>query len=365
MTLDEFLKSWNDEDSYVEVMTSGSTGTPKRMKAEKERMRASARITCSFLGLDSSDSALLCLPLDYIAGKMMVVRALEVGMKLISAVPSGHPLASLLNSQNPTTKEQKNIPTFAAMVPSQVYNSLRVPEERELFSKIDNVIIGGGAIDAELEKELRDFPNAIWSTYGMTETLSHIALRRLSGPNAEGWYEPFDGVHLSATSDGCLVICAPAVAEHDLVTHDIVQFESCDGLKPASRRFKILGRKDNVIDSGGIKLQIEEIENKLAPEMHKIGVQFLISKRPDPKFGEIVVMLYEMPAKYEISVKGDDSAKGDESARVEEIQKRLQEISEKTLPKYWRPRAYVAVDKIPKTQTDKPDRARALAAASI
>ena len=183
MTLDEFMTQWNDGNSRLLVHTSGSTGTPKPLWVEKSRMVASARITCSFLGLRHGDTALLCMPLDFIAGKMMVVRSIVGKLRLLSVQPSSHPLATLTEA-----------PVFAAMVPLQVWNSLQVPEERDLLRQIHHLIIGGGAIDQSLEEELRHFPHAVWSTYGMTETLSHIALRRLSGKEASEWYTPFRSV---------------------------------------------------------------------------------------------------------------------------------------------------------------------------
>jgi len=297
----------------VEVKTSGSTGEPKRMMVEKSRMLNSARITCDFLGLKPGDTALLCMSTDYIAGKMMIVRSIERGLKLISVEPSGHPLANNYQLD------------FAAMVPMQVYNSLQVPEEKERLMAIRHLIIGGGAIDDAMEAELKKFPNAVWSTYGMTETLSHIALRRISGPEASEWYMPFPTVKLSTTDEGCLVIDAPEVCADTLVTNDIVELKS-DG------RFRVLGRKDNVICSGGIKIQIEEVERELKPYAR---VPYIISKKKDEKFGEIVVLLTE----------GD----------IDE----MKTICEKYLPKYHRPKLYQHIDQIPLTETGKPARKKA------
>ena len=304
----------------MEVKTSGSTGEPKRMMVEKSRMLNSARITCDFLGLKPGDTALLCMSTDYIAGKMMIVRSIERGLKLISVEPSGHPLAN--NYQLSIVNCQLD---FAAMVPMQVYNSLQVPEEKERLMAIRHLIIGGGAIDDAMEAELKKFPNAVWSTYGMTETLSHIALRRISGPEASEWYMPFPTVKLSTTDEGCLVIDAPEVCADTLVTNDIVELKS-DG------RFRVLGRKDNVICSGGIKIQIEEVERELKPYAR---VPYIISKKKDEKFGEIVVLLTE----------GD----------IDE----MKTICEKYLPKYHRPKLYQHVDQIPLTETGKPARKKA------
>ena len=320
-----FIDEWNDESEYVEVKTSGSTGEPKRMMVEKRRMLNSARITCDFLGLKPGDTALLCMSTDYIAGKMMIVRSIERGLKLITVLPSGHPL-DLWSLARQESREKHWYIDFAAMVPMQVYNSLQVTEEKERLMAIRHLIIGGGAIDDAMEAELRTFPNAVWSTYGMTETLSHIALRRISGPEASEWYMPFPTVKLSTTDEGCLVIDAPEVCADTLITNDIVE------LKPDGR-FRVLGRKDNVICSGGIKIQIEEVERELKPYAR---VPYIISKKKDEKFGEIVVLLTE----------GDTDE--------------MKAICEEHLPKYHRPKLYQHIDKIPLTETGKPARKKIL-----
>jgi len=324
-----FIDEWNNDSAYVEVKTSGSTGEPKRMLVEKRRMLNSARITCDFLGLKPGDTALLCMSTDYIAGKMMVVRSIERGLKLIEVPPCGHPLNnvqwSMVRSSSAGLQGKNGQLAFAAMVPMQVYNSLQVPEEKERLMAIRHLIIGGGAIDEAMEAELRTFPHAVWSTYGMTETLSHIALRRISGPEASEWYMPFPTVKLSTTDEGCLVIDAPEVCAQTLTTNDIVELKS-DG------RFRIRGRKDNVICSGGIKIQIEEVEQILKKYMR---VPYIISKRKDEKFGEIVVLLTE----------GDTAE--------------AQTICQQVLPKYHQPKVYLHVNQIPLTETGKPARKRA------
>lgn len=333
MTLEDFLSEWNNDSDRVLVHTSGSTGKPKPMMVEKKRMLNSARITCDFLGLKPGDSALLCMSLDYIAGKMVVVRSIERHLHLISVPPSGHPL-----------KDVDEEITFAAMVPMQVYNTLQVPEERERLSRIRHLIIGGGAIDAALEQELQSLPGdiAIWSTYGMTETLSHIALRRINGDEPSEWYQPFDSVHISQTEEGCLVIDAPQVCAETLVTNDIVEIEPYIYNKVEKLRFRIKGRKDNVICSGGIKIQIEEVETLLKPHLEK---PFMLAKKKDGKFGEIAVLLTE-----------DEDIK-----RVEATVRRLlSDESEKSSDhkkyKYWIPKEFRYVEHLPLTETGKPKR---------
>ena len=346
MTLEDFLSEWNNDSDRVLVHTSGSTGKPKPMMVEKKRMLNSARITCDFLGLKPGDSALLCMSLDYIAGKMVVVRSIERHLHLISVSPSGHPLKDI-NLKDANGKDVNGEITFAAMVPMQVYNTLQVPEERERLTHIRHLIIGGGAIDASLEKELRSLPGniAIWSTYGMTETLSHIALRRINGAEASEWYQPFDSVKISQTEEGCLVIDAPLVCAETLVTNDIVEIESYIYNKVEKLRFRIKGRKDNVICSGGIKIQIEEVEALLKPHLEK---PFMIAKKKDEKFGEIAVLLTEDEdiKKVEATIRRLLSGKSDDSNKS----------SESKSHKYWIPREFRYVEHLPLTETGKPKR---------
>lgn len=331
MDISGFLEEWNNSSDSVLVHTSGSTGEPKPMMVQKARMLASARITCNFLGLREGDRALLCMPLDYIAGKMMVVRSIERKMELISVKPSSHPLAGL--------KEQCF--DLIAMVPYQVHCSVQVPQEREILMNCKHLIIGGGAISDELQKELKDFPNAVWSTYGMTETLSHIALRRLNGPRRSEWYTPFENVRIGTDKDACLWIDAPLIHDGVLQTNDIAELNSDE--RTGRAVFKIIGRKDNVICSGGIKLQIEQIEQALKPY---IKVPFCVSRRKDEKFGEIAILLVEN--------QNDNPSETSSEISLDTLEKAVD-----SLEKYSRPKEIILVKEIPLTGTGKIDRASA------
>lgn len=320
-SLADFLAEWFSPADTLWVQTSGSTGTPKRMQVEKRRMMNSAMLTVSFLNLQENDDALLCMPLKYIAGKMVVVRALIAKLRLVLISPCGHPLENI-----------GKIPAFAAMIPLQIYNSLKTPAEKERLKQIRHLIIGGGAIEHSMEEELKNFPYDVWSTYGMTETLSHIALRKLSGYSASEWYTPFSNVTLSSAPDGTLIIDAPSVCSQRLGTNDIVEFNS-------QGQFRVLGRKDNTINTGGVKVQIEQIEAALYPYM---PLPFQITSAPDPKFGERIVLLIEGCTK--------------------KITPELEGIMGKAfdkLPAYWRPKQIVFVASLPMTETGKPDRAAA------
>ena len=305
----DFLEQWFSETDSIEVCTSGSTGTPKRMLVSKQRMMQSAKLTCEYLQLTPSDTALLCMSLRYIAGKMMVVRALVAQLNLILSPPSGHPLANISTPID-----------FAAMIPLQVFNSMQSFVQKERLKSIGTLIIGGGMIDADIEKELHDFPKAVYSTYGMTETLSHIALRRVSGKDASSYYHPFASVELSLSADATLVINAPLVAEQVLYTNDVARIHN-DG------SFEILGRKDNIINSGGIKIQIEEVETLLRPYFNS---PFAITYVADPRLGQALVILSEDAAALTLSYD--------------------------MLPPYKRPKQILIVDRIPQTETGKIDR---------
>lgn len=308
-----FLHDWFSDSPTLSVQTSGSTGTPKEILVEKDRMMQSARLTCSFLSLQKGDKALLCMDLKYIGAKMVVVRSLIAGLDLYMTAPNGNPL-----------KADSTQYDFAAMVPMQVFNSLQNPIEEQRLSNIKHLIIGGGAVDKQILEKIKEFPNNVYSTYGMTETLSHIALRKLNGKDASERYHPFESVSLSISEEQTLIVDAPLVNSEKLHTNDIVEiFE--DG------SFKIMGRKDNIINSGGIKIQIEEVEALLK---NIILGNFAISSMPDPKFGEIVVLVIE------------DKTHVDDS------------LIQTTLPAYYIPKKIIKTDSIPLTENGKISRAK-------
>ena len=309
-----FLEKWFDASPVITVHTSGSTGTPEELVVRKDRMMQSARLTCEFLNLQAGDTALLCMNLRYIGAMMVVVRSLVAGLNLIVRPASGHPLSDI---EEPLR--------FAAMVPLQVYNTLRVPEEKERLEQTDILIIGGGAVDDTLEAEISALPTAVYSTYGMTETLSHIALRRLNGETASKHYYPFPSVELSLSAESTLVIKAPLICGEVLQTNDI----AC--LYPDGS-FTIAGRKDNVINSGGIKIQAEEMEKRLRPF---IPVPFVVTSVPDPRLGQALTLL--------IAGQVD----------VRELESKLQMV----LDAYHRPRHIFMTESIPQTENGKTDRA--------
>ena len=267
-----FILQWISEEEYIKVKTSGSTGKPKEMKFAKKAMVASAKLTGNFLNLQKGDKALLCLPMGFIAGKMMVVRAFVRGLDLVPVEPSGNPL-----------QEINGIFDFAAMTPMQVFNILNDTNGIEKLNKIKNLIIGGGEINPKLEKRLKLLKNNTYHTYGMTETLTHIALRKINGENRNDSFMALKNIWFEQDERNCLIIHSPHISNEKIITNDIVTLKS-------KTKFEFLGRFDNIINSGGIKIIPEIIENKLEAFINQ---RFFIYGQPDEKLGEKIVLVIE------------------------------------------------------------------------
>lgn len=258
----DFLLDWFDSKDYIEMQTSGTTGTPKVISVSKQAMVESALATGDFFELQPGNKALQCLPVKYVAGKMMLVRAMILGLDLEFVAPSSHPL-----------RNNEIDFDFVAMVPLQAQNSLTE------LKKVKKMIVGGAAINKNLEKQLLKLPTQVFETYGMTETITHIAARKLG----EKAFTVLPGVTISYDNRNCLVIHAPRISDDVIVTNDIVELLN-------ENQFVFLGRMDNVINSGGIKLIPEQIEEKLA---HKIQQRFFITSKPDAELGEKVILVIE------------------------------------------------------------------------
>jgi len=257
-----FLLDWFDSKSYIEIETSGSTGEPKIISISKQAMVDSALATGDFFDLQPGNKALQCLPVKYVAGRMMLVRAMILGLDLEFVAPSSNPL------------ENNEIDfDFVAMVPLQAQNSI------SQLKKVKKLIIGGAAVNKNLEKQLLKLPTIVYETYGMTETITHIAARKLG----EKAFTVLPYVTVSYDDRNCLVIHAPRISPEVIITNDIVELVN-------ENQFIFLGRMDNVINSGGIKLIPEQIEQKL---VSKISQRFFIASKPDDELGEKVVLVIE------------------------------------------------------------------------
>ncbi len=281
ISLYNFIIEWIGDDNSIKVSTSGSTGKPKIVNLEKEKMVRSAIMTGKFLKLKEGDKALLCLSTKFIAGKMMVVRAFTLGLDLISVEPAGNPL------QNIDSKFD-----FSAMVPAQVFNVFLEKDGIKKLNNIKNLIIGGGPVHQSLEQKISVLKNKTYLTYGMTETITHIAMRKLNGANKEESFKCLPEIEIGIDNRDCLVIKAPAIFAGELKTNDVAEISGKD-------KFVITGRYDNVINSGGIKIFPEDIERKIES---LISEKFFISSLPDTKFGEKIILLIEGKAKKEAEI---------------------------------------------------------------
>ena len=268
----EFILDWVSDFPVLKVKTSGSTGTAKWMKVEKERMIKSAQLTGQFFNLQKNDTALLCLPVNFIAGKMMVVRAFVLGLNLIPVEPSGSPLKNL-----------NKLFEFAAMTPMQVYNTLNLDSGFQKLDRIKNLIIGGGEISQALLKEVRKLENSTFHTYGMTETFTHVAIKKLNGKNPDLNFVALPGIEFFKDKYECLVISAPTLSEKYFTTNDIVDLKD-------EKTFQFIGRFDNIINSGGIKVSPELIEQKLHSYLKE---RFIVAGIPDNQLGQKLVLIIE------------------------------------------------------------------------
>ena len=267
--LGSFILDWINDKEYVFVNTSGSTGDPKSIKLLKKHMVNSAKATGKRFDLNAGTTALHCLPTRFIAGKMMFVRAFILGWKLDVIPPKSNPLDQVFKRYD-----------FSAMTPFQLDNSIA---RLHLLGKL---IIGGGPFSQTLKELVYDLPTKIYETYGMTETITHIAVRRVNSKKAREEELPFktlNKVTVSQDDRGCLVIKAPKVTTDPIVTNDLVKLVSY-------KKFHWLGRIDNVVNSGGIKIFPEKVEGKIA---HQIDVPFIIGGEPDDALGERLVLIIE------------------------------------------------------------------------
>lgn len=257
-----FLMDWFDDHSYVDTQTSGTTGTPKIIRISKQAMVHSAIATGDFLGLQPGNTALHCLPCRFIAGKMMLVRAIILGLEMDLVSPKGNPIPN-----------KHKVYDFSAMVPLQVEHAL------SQLNQIKKLIVGGAKIAPSLINQLQSCTTEVYETYGMTETITHIAAKKID----EDYFQTLPNVTVSIDDRSCLVIDAPNILEEKIVTNDIVHLVS-----PTS--FQWLGRYDNVINSGGVKLFPERIEEKL---QQAFSVPFFIASEYDEHLGEKVILAIE------------------------------------------------------------------------
>ncbi len=270
-----FIVDWfNPQVKSIIVKTSGSTGKPKAISHRKEFMRNSASLTFKVLNIVDMRSALLCLPANKISGMMMLVRAFENRMILECIEPSANPLLKLDASMEID---------FAAFTPMQFSKVITSKKAFNKAEKIKTVILGGEGISDELLLTIKRMKNNVYATFGMTETISHIALKKLNGKNADKYFRVLPSIRISVNKVNCLVVNAPKLGVKNLVTNDVVKIIS-------PTQFEWIGRIDNVINSGGLKIHPEEIEAILRS---KTDVPLFIAGIKDAITGEKPCLILE------------------------------------------------------------------------
>lgn len=318
----DFIRDWVTGRSEFFIQTSGSTGKPKTILITREQMIASATATALALSLKSKDTALVCLDTRYIAGRMMLVRCFTTGMAIRAITPSANPLEYVQNGESIH---------FAAFVPYQLHTILR-SEQSARFAHIDTVIVGGAPLSREDEDLLQPLKCRVFVTYGMTETISHIALRRVNGEERSKMYRALPGIGLELDSRSCLIVDCPYISGK-LPTNDIVNLVG-------KATFEWLGRFDNVINSGGVKIHPEVLESALEPWIRELNLKgrFLVSALADAEWGEKVVLVLE-----------------EQSVDLKDKQQILNTLHSR-LAKYHSPREILTQFPFPETSNGKVDR---------
>lgn len=313
----DFVQEWESTSDHIIVQTSGSTGTPKKIELLKSEMERSARRTGEFFGFQKGNTVLLNLSPEFIAGKMMIVRAMVYEMNLIVAPLSSNPLLDL--------KDWEGAIHFGAFVPNQISSIMKDAVSREVYERIDQVIIGGARLNPDLIHELSRLSNRSFATFGMTETITHFALADLSVDDP--FYTCLPGFSLGVDSESRLIV-EDIDSKNTYETNDVVELND-------SNSFRWLGRADYVVNSGGIKIFPEEVEKAF---YGLIENRFYVTSKVHPKWGESVVLVVE----------GDSFSEKDQ-----QYQETIKE-----LPAYHRPKEIISIPKFEETKNGKVIRKR-------
>lgn len=309
MTYADLRQQWEDDSPCITAYTSGSTGTPKRISLPKDMMRRSAQRTISYFGINAGSRLYSCISPQFIGGKMMLIRALVARCEFEYEQPSNRPQIG----------ECSYGYDLVSVVPSQMRHILQSPQ---ILARVKNFLIGGSAIPPQLRKAIADAGIAAYESYGMTETASHIALRRIGMDDKP--FSVLPGISLSADERGCLVI--DMSIDGTVVTNDIVEFAD-----EAKNKFYILGRVDDVIVTGGMKVHPAQAEKLLSPLFPDMNI--CLTSCPDALWGSRVILLVETES----------------LADADNIKQRMREL----LPPHCIPKEIIAVKSLPRTSSGK------------
>jgi O-succinylbenzoic acid--CoA ligase len=312
----DFILEWQSGKSSFELFTSGSTGKPKAIAISRNQMIASAKRTISTLKLENGISALMCMNPSFIGGKMMIVRAMEFNWDLTMLAPSNNPAQHLVKDSRFS---------FMALVPMQLENMIDDESGIQILNQTESIIVGGAPVNTALRDKLNSITAKVYNTYGMTETISHIALMRLNGPNASEEFEILEGIEVATDDRNCLKIKGDVTNNAWIQTNDVVELKG--------QQFKWLGRADFVINSGGIKIHLDQLEEQISDILKTEAV---LLKIKDTSLGE----------SYALVLKDE----------TEELVRDIQVTLKYALPKYYSPKVIYKVEKFLRTESGKIDR---------
>ena len=321
----DFIERWLSGEQEFRLQTSGSTGVPKVISVQKNQLSSSAAMTGKALNLGQGTRALVCLNVDYVAGVMMLVRGMELDWELTIVEPTSNPLKSV---------DAEAIFDFAALVPMQLAASLEDQFTNNKVDRYGKILLGGAPINISLSKQIEQLHIPVYQSYGMTETVSHVALRKLNGEDATDSYRFLPGVEAGLDERNCLFVSGPMTNGEKIQTNDLVEMASPE-------TFIWLGRVDNVINSGGVKIVLDTVDEKIAQVFYELDYRyaFFTWYQNDEKLGQKLVLFIET-----------DVVQRSEESLLNEIRKH---VSTYETPKH----VYFA-NRFVKTPTDKTDKRR-------
>nr|WP_299423651.1 AMP-binding protein [uncultured Emticicia sp.] len=343
----EFKKAWEFGQETFEIQTSGSTGQPKKILLRRKQMLASVKMTAKAFNLKEGDTAFCCLNIDYIAGMMMLVRAFEIGMDLLIVEPKSNPFEEI--EKHLYILKANRGQNFFAFVPLQIQTLLdNTPIYSDILNSAKAIIIGGAAVNEAILEKIQKIYRPVYVTYGMSETLTHIAIKRINGSEKEEFFNTLDGVDIKLTNESCLMIKSKTTDDQWITTNDVAEIIN-------GSSFVLHGRIDNVINSGGVKIQLEKIEkvaelvlNKLKTDKKELKGRYFVFSLPDENLGERLIFVLE---KETIAI-----LSGREDITKIDILKGFKEI----LPKFEVPKEVFFVEKIVETPTGKIDKIKTI-----
>ena len=315
-----FIRFLLDHKQFFDQKTSGSTGKPTIHKINRQQLEASAKRTADTLRLTNQTRVLVCINMDYIGGKMMLARGLFQSWQLHLVPPVANP-ATLLNK----TLEFD----FMALVPLQLEAMLANEEGIHLLNKTRKLIIGGAAVSQSLRDKLQPLACQVYATYGMTETVSHVALQKLNGPDQSDYFQLLPGIEYGLDDRQCLKLKADVTQDQWIQTNDVVEFAS-------EGAFRVLGRADNIVNTGGVKVQIEALEAQIQSTDLLGEVPFAITSQPDESLGQKLVLVIEQGST--------------------DIDHKLLSQMKPLLPPYHSPKKLISLSVLPKTESGKLNR---------